>query len=342
MLDASQPWSLFGFDLSRAVHYVRAGWGEFLWGGDSPVYAAVDEVVLTHLDSGEECHYKAGRRVSPPAEKQDYAEAVVLPDRLALVKSLWIPVAAEPNLDAVVALEVGSSSPFPESDTCFGWRINERREAEMEVILCISSRSAVMAYIAERYGTHDVHAFEVWGLVDDRIVVLSGFGEQVREQRNRKRLVRMGVACGYCLVLLVVSCALAAGVKYLELQKVREQQQQAENSAGSVLQLRESLATARGMIGAAAGYLEQYPSPRGELARLAATLGDETWLSQFEIRGGEIKIEGQSANAPAVMQLLLDNPAYSHVEAPLAFTKQRSGNERFVLELTRAGSGEVE
>ena len=58
----------------------------------------------------------------------------------------------------------------------------------------------------------------------------------------------------------------------------------------------------------------------------------------MELRGREQKIEGQSQNAPAIMQQLLDDPAYSRVEAPIAFTKQRSGNERFVLELTLAGA----
>lgn len=339
MLDANQPWSLFGIDLSRVGHYVRAGWREFLWGSGSPVFSLVDEVVLAHLESGETQHFKAGQRVSAAAAAQGSAEAVVLPERLVLVKSRWFPAAVEPELDAVVRLEVGSSSPFPESDTCFGWRINERREAEIELVLVISSRSAVMAHVAEAFGTHDVQAFEIWSLVGDNVVVLQGFGEQAREGRNRRRLTRMAAACAYCLVIIMLSSALAAGTKYLELQKVRDQYAAAGDSADQVLQLRGNLTTARSMIGAASEYLALYPSPREELARLTSVLGDETWLSQIEINGGNVKIEGQSLNAPAVMQLLLAHPAYSQVDAPLAFTKQNSGNERFVLELTRASNG---
>ena len=59
-----------------------------------------------------------------------------------------------------------------------------------------------------------------------------------------------------------------------------------------------------------------------------------------EIKGAQIKIDGESSDAAAVMQQLLDHPAYERVVAPVAIKKMRSGLEHFVLKLTLATEGD--
>ena len=126
MLEASQPWSLFGYDVRRGLHYFRAGWREFLWGDNSVVLGAIDEVVSAHLSTGEVRYFKAGKLVDVPVTPGEVvAQAVVLPDHLALCKTLRVPAAAEADLESMLALEVTSSSPFPKGDTCYGWLITD-------------------------------------------------------------------------------------------------------------------------------------------------------------------------------------------------------------------------
>ena len=85
MLESSQPWSLFGYDLRRGVHYFRAGWRDFLWGDGSPVLDAVDEVVQVRQDDGEVRYFRAGKPVGTPAVPEEVeAEAIVLPEHLVL------------------------------------------------------------------------------------------------------------------------------------------------------------------------------------------------------------------------------------------------------------------
>ncbi|MFT4519767.1 MAG: general secretion pathway protein L [Halioglobus sp.] len=335
MLETNQSWNLFGYDLRRGVHYFRAGWNDFLWGDQSPVLGAVDEVVKAHEESGDARYFKSGKPVAGSLQSAKItAEAVVLPDSLVLSKLLRIPTAAEAELEAVVGLEVSSSSPFPANDTCYGSLITGRRAQELEVQLVISSQSAVMAHIAAQHESHDVHAFEVWARVVDRIVLLTGFGEAGRQQRNRRRLGRMAGIAAYCLAVVLALFAFAAGWKYLELQKVQTIHDEVAESATDVLELRTQLATAKTLIATANDLLIKYPSPYVELKRLTALLGDETSLLMAEMEGSKIKIEGESADASAVMQQLLNNPSYARVEAPIAFKKVRSGMERFVLVLT--------
>lgn len=344
MLETSQPWNLFGFDLRRVVHYVQAGWNDFLWGERSPVLAAVDEIVVAHQADGETRYYRSGKPVTAPsdlvsAEVNSQAHAIILPEGLVLSKSLRVPVAAEAELAGVVALEVSSSSPFAAADTSYGWSISERTTNNLELQLVISSQGAIRAHIAEHFDDHDVKAFEVWAQAEDRIVVLSGFGEALRQSRNRSRMARMMVIAAFCLLALVLVFAIAAASKKLELQRVQAVQEEVQYSAGEALALREELVASKELIAAARELVASYPPPHGELQRLTSSLGSDTWLTMADIKGARVKIEGESGNAAAVMQQLLDLPAYSRVEAPVAFKIVRSGMERFVLNLTRAPSG---
>ncbi|MBK6511006.1 MAG: hypothetical protein IPG06_17220 [Haliea sp.] len=336
MLETSQPWSLFGFDMRRALLYFRAGWRDFLWGDNSVVLEAVDEVVLAHYSDGE-ARYLGWETVEAPiAPGRDMAQAAVLPDRLVLSKTLRVPAAAEGDLESMLALEVASSSPFPKTDTCCGWSIANRQDDGFLVHLVISSKSAVMAYIADRISDQDVGTFEVWAQSEDRMVLVTGFGEAPRQQRNRRRLGRMVAIVAYCLLAGMLLFALAAGAKYLQLQKVRDTQERVERSAKDAVELRTALASSKAIITAVNSLLAEHPSPYKELVRLTALLGDDTWLGMFEMQGMNIKIEGESSDASAVMQQLLDNSAYVLVEAPVAIRSVAPGRERFVLNLTLA------
>jgi general secretion pathway protein L len=338
MSEASQAWSLFGFDVRQIGHYFREGWRDFLWGDESPVLAAVDEVVQTHLPSGETVFYQSGRPISVPADTNAVlAEAVVIPDQLALARPMRMPAAAEANLEAVLALEVQANSPFQPNDTCYGWTVVRRSDIELELRLVISSRSAIMAHIAAEFDCHDVAFYEVWAQDGPRMILLQGFGEAGRQQRNRKRMVRAGGTGAYCLLVILLIFGLAAGMKYLELERVRDMQSEVVVGAKTAVEVRSRLVAARSAIVMAEQFRKEHPSPHQELKRLAFLLDDLTWLSSVVMKGDRIKIEGESADASVVMQQLLDHPAYARVEAPVAMRTGRSGMERFVLDLVLAG-----
>lgn len=339
MATDNQAWNLFGFDVRRIGHYFRSGWRDFLWGEGSPVLAAVDEVVRAQLPDGGERLYRAGRPTSTGGGA-DAAQAIVIPDDLALTKRLQIPLAAEAELDAVLGLEVRSSSPFDATDTCFGWALLGRDDAEARIQLVISSTSAVMAYIGERFDTHDVTAFEVWAEAEGHMVTLSGFGEDGRRQRNRRRMLQAGSLVAYSLVALVAVFGCAAGLKKLELDKVRAINAEALVRAADAVDTRAGLVAARDMINVANALAAEYPSPHAEMQRLAELLDDSTFLSSVEMSGDTLKITGESTDSSAVMQTLLDEPAYGLVEAPVASKKVSNGNERFVFDLALAAADE--
>ena len=172
------------------------------------------------------------------------------------------------------------------------------------------------------------------------MVTLSGFGEDGRRQRNRGRMLQAGSLVAYSLVALVAVFGCAAGLKKLELDKVRAINAEASVRAADAVDTRAGLVAARDMINVANALAAEYPSPHAEMQRLAELLDDSTFLSSVEMSGDTLKITGESTDSSAVMQTLLDEPAYGLVEAPVASKKVSNGNERFVFDLALAAADE--
>jgi general secretion pathway protein L len=335
ILEASQPWSLFGYDLRQGYFWFRAGWRDFLWGSDSPILPIVDEPVAVYSEGDRPHYFLAGKpvKMAEPIPQVE-CQAVVLPDRLLLPRKLTVPRAAEGNLDSVVALEVQANSPFPPDDTCYGWSIMEESEPHLTLQLVISSNSAVMEYIAGRFDCHDRYAYEVWAMVDETRVLIRGFGENARRNRNRKRMVGMGLRLAYCLALLVTCFGVAAGMKYVELQRVEAMNEEVRSRAESAMALRSRVSDSKERLAAVNDMIAGTPDLQVELARLSRLLGDDTWLAQFDIKDSRLRIEGQSPDAAKVMQSISDQNVYERVTAPVAIRKVSRGNlERFVLDL---------
>ena len=329
----AQNWELFGYDMRRIWRHWLTAWREFLWGYDSPVKARLDEVVRVEGEQGVD-FFHADARVQ---HSDTDCSAFLLPDDLVLSKTLSLPIAVEADIDAVMTFEVTANSPFPESDTGSGWKIDHRGETHLQVQMAIVSMSATMAYLGSKYDCHDAHAREVWAKTGDSMVVLGGFGEQKRLQRYNKRLVRVAATLACSIVVVIAIFALAAGFKYLEWSALQEKSAEVERAAAEPVQMRASLNLANDTITAVNAVVLAYPGPHLALAQMSKLLGDDVYLEYFSMTGREIKVRGLASNAAAVIQQLTEEPSYASVQAPQAITNMGSaGLERFFLDITLA------
>jgi hypothetical protein len=331
MLQSSDNWELFGFDVRRLGKYWTLAWKEFLWGYDSPVKGRLDELVKVRSEK-DVAIYHVGKRIADNGETK--CEAVLLPQALVLNKTLVMPAAVEDDLEAVMALEVSAHSPFPPDDTGYGWKVLDRGDTGLSVQMVLVSLSSAMRYLGSEYDCHDPQYFEVWAGVDGSAVVLEGFGEGKRQQRYRRRLVRTSALLGYSALVILLIFGLPAGFKYLELQKVRDIAVTVQREAADASQIRSSMAMANESISVVNRFLSAHPNPHREVARLTRLLGDDVSVQQFTMNGREIRLRGQASNAAELMEQLTAVPAYAEVTAPQAITKLRgSGMERFVLNI---------
>lgn len=325
MLDRSQQWHLFGYDMRRIGHHWQVAWSEFLWGDRSPVRARLDDVVRVETEAGSHC-YHAGK---PVAAGEATCRAVGLPDPLVLFRTLTLPRAAEDELQSVMQLEVAANSPFPVNDTAAGWSLVERTERGLQVELAIVSRSAAMRYLGQHYDIHDIHSREVWALAGDRPIVLRGFGEGARLARYQRRLLRIATLLGGGLLLLLLILALGAGGKYLELQQYEALASRVEREAVEVTRQRESLSAANQTIIAVNEYLREYPDPHALLARLTRLLGDEAHVAQFTLRGRDLRLRGRAQDGAGVVQALTRQPEFEEVADQGIAAVGNTGMEQF-------------
>jgi hypothetical protein len=207
MIQQDQNWELFGYDTQVIWRNWLTAWREFLWGYDSPVKARLDEIVRAEGEEGV-VYYHAGSQVQ---QSHSDCEAYLLPDELVLSKTLTLPLAAEADIDAVMAFEVVANSPFPEEDTGYGWKIDSRGEETLRIQLAIVSLSATMAYLGRQYDCHDAQAREVWAEMGGEVVVLKGFGEQNRLQRYNRRLKRVAGTLSFGIIAIVIEPSFGAG-----------------------------------------------------------------------------------------------------------------------------------
>lgn len=351
MAQLDQNWNLFGYDVRQLSRHWRAAWREFLWGYDSPVKARLDEGLKVHSEQGVE-YFHAGQRVgqlstNAAAQPGDECEAVLLPASLVLSKTVEMPLAVENDLELAMALEVTANSPFPKSDTGYGWRLAHRDDKNLRVQLAIVSLSSTMSYLGQQYNCHDAQAREVWADVGDAVIVLSGFGEPTRLQRYNKRLVKVASTIVYIVLLLVGLFGAAAGMKYLELQQLRSASQQVQERAGEAMSMRGEIVAANEIIATVNGMVGQRPSPHVELVRMTNLLGDDASLIQFTMQAGNLAIRGVADDAAVVVQQLTEQSAYTGVSSPQAITKYfNTGQEQFFLNIELAsaepGVGESE
>ena len=96
--------------------------------------------------------------------------AVALSADAVLLKTLHLPASAEEDLDDAMLLEVGLSSPFPDTDTRAAWRVVGRHENVIEVALAITSQAAIDDLLAEPRDSLDAGAPipEVWAFDHQR------------------------------------------------------------------------------------------------------------------------------------------------------------------------------
>ncbi|TDG15120.1 general secretion pathway protein GspL [Seongchinamella unica] len=335
MFESGQNWELFGYDMRNVGKHFKAAWRELLWAYDSPVRSHLDEPVSLRSPSGVSC-YQAGQ---PCSDVETSCVAVVLPDELVLTRTLRLPAAVEADLESVLALEVNSSSPFAAADTGYGWTLVTRDEQFLHLILVIVSLSSAMTYIGHEYGSHDAQAQEAWVEVEDRMIVVRGFGEHRREDCYRRRLFKVATMLGAAALVLLLVAASGAGFKKLELENLEAIAVVAEREAQQATRMRNALNAANEMTGAVEQVSRRYPSPHLELARLSQLLADDAYVERLAVNGQEIDLRGRAADAAGVMQLLTKQTEYAAVTAASAIRKIPGTNlEQFHLKIQLKGA----
>lgn len=342
MSSSKSQFDLFGLDLAAVGRYFVDGWADAAaW----PIFRWLNpQAPVRVIDAEGLASTRLGVSAAPVTFKGRVERvAVELPEDLVLRRSLALPRLGGDDLDAAVALDVRSASPFPESDLVWGFVRRDGGEGDaLHIDSVLSSRSLIQRHLETLPSAELPSRFEVWA-GGNRPIPIRGFGESEYGRGGRAtRWLTIG--------LLLLAFVLLAAIALTPLLQLRaqtidalERNQKLVKASSPQVNLRADLMKFNASLEKVNGIVVAYANPLLTLDELSRLLPDDVLVNTLEFKGNTVRISGQAANAARLLDLLASQQAYSDVKAPAATTRvQGSAKEYFTIEfkINRAGKGQ--
>jgi general secretion pathway protein L len=324
-------------------------------------------LIVRMLDDAVIFHHRKGRsqielgRVStdtagsPSAQKllagvrraaRAWRTAVVLclqPESVMRLK-VALPLAAQENLHEVLGFEMERLTAFKASEVYYSHRVVDANQAEKRMTVQLMAVPRVVADAA-------IDLVRKWGLKADLVTADSGdlAFEPAMNLLPRPAPARSDLGIGRVLVALIaIAIGLAAAQVHLEFRQqarlLEAYEARLAESRGAALRV-EELRTEMSQLLARTRYVAErkqaQPLVSEMLSEVTRRLPDDTWVSQFEMKGDHITLSGYSASASALIEGLEASKMLSQVRFTSPITlDSRFGVERFNLAAGIASDGD--
>ena len=337
--NANSTVQLFGLDLGAIWHDLLSAWGamarwplfSWLW-PKLPVRVILPTGGMVISDDLNSLPVRDDSR----ARSARFA-ALVLPESLLLRRELTLPELEPAELEAALALEAQSLSPFTQEDLAWTYEIGPRDHGTLRVGLILCSRKLVARELVSAHPELKSREPEMWvtHLYGPGFIMLSGFGEG-RRQRQRASWRWVNVLLALLALALLGAIAITPSVKLHLLSRQASQAMSGlQQKAGPVMSQREKLVHASEQLAALAVLVGKPPPPLQTLQLITNALPDDTSLFNVQVQGLKVSITGQTGNAAALMKQLGSTPGLRDVKAPTAATKPLGApRESFTIEFT--------
>ena len=262
---------------------------------------------------------------------------IVLPVEELLVRALDpLPAQSRPYLDGIVRHQLERLTPWRASDVLYNYHVAPAGPEDSRLIVTIAAtaRSLQRRRLEQLAALQPRHVRLVFRDVlegkDVAIDVTGDSGAMLREQRMRR-------AIGWSAVGLTTASVLAVVLLVLLWQSTEATLESAERE---VADLRAKITTTGPVISladrdAAAILNRRLNTPVAVVAleALSASLPDDTWLSEFRIAEGRIRMSGVSRSVSRLVPLLEASPSFAEATffAPTTRLPNNQG-DRFHLD----------
>jgi general secretion pathway protein L len=289
---------------------------------------------VPHLPPQADAGAPSDKRPAPLARFQ----ALVLPEAILLRRSLVMPALAQAELQAALALQLHTFSPFPLEDLVWTSEVQLSEDGKTQHIhAALSSRKLIAQHLATLLTEATLDDIEVWvpHMHDGYFAVASGFAEN---QRHRRSAAWRWVSAG----LLELALSLLVGIAvtpslqlYLRSKQAEAALQALQQKALPVLAERESFTLVTEKLTQLGENFSQSVAPRPVLQLITEALGDDTSLLSLQVQGHKVSLTGQTVNASALMKKLDSLPGLREVRAPAPATKPLGATrESFTIEFS--------
>lgn len=270
-----------------------------------------------------------------------------LPASMALVRRVSLPLAAEENLHEVLGFEMERHAPLPASQVYYDERVVGRSSASrtLEVELVVAPRDQVDP-VLERVRALGAEADVVTlGVAEGRSGEGGGWPNVLPPERrpSRSTLRRsLNLALAGLLLALIVGVAAQPLLEARgRLRALEAEVKQAQAEAGGTRELEKRLEA----LLADSDWLDARKRdavPTLALLReVTRLLPDDTWVTQLDLRGAELQLQGESRDAAALIPVLEASPLLEGARFRSPVTQGRDGDvERFHLS-SQVGKGDA-
>lgn len=248
----------------------------------------------------------------------------------ALQKVVQLPLAAEENLRQVIGFEMDRQTPFKADQVYYDYRVATRDAAARRLLVRLT--------VVPRQGVDEVlHRLSSCGVQPDRIEVSGTPGIDLLPQGRRPvRHVagrRINTALGVLVAALLVAVIAVPLWRQSEtIHSLEPSVAQAKRDAEQAVALRDQLEGAIRESRVLVNKRLTTPLVIEVLNELTTLLPDDTWLSSVDVRDAELRIQGESSGASALIATLEASPLFSGVHFSSPVTQNpASGSERFQL-----------
>lgn len=260
-----------------------------------------------------------------------------IPRERVLVKRLRYPAAAADDLREVIAFEIERQTPFQRSEIYFDAVRAAQAPAKTQItvdLLVIPKRDLAPAMTAVRAFNLELAAIDVEGMsyVDTGVNLLPASESTVSLRPNYALRFALFITW---LVLIGFIPARQVHDTQREIARLEQMERRALAAARDVNTLREEydhLASKRSFL----RQLERkHASSLQLLNDLTVTLSDDTWIQRFDLRNGQLTLQGESARATELPNILEASARFSAPRFSSPVTRNNSsGLDRFQLMLT--------
>ncbi|PAT36551.1 PilN domain-containing protein [Vandammella animalimorsus] len=280
--------------------------------------------------------------------------AIELPEALLLRRSLTLPQLPAAQIRQAVALDIVSSSPFPEDELVWGFceRPSGQHGGARQIEAAFGARQHIQQYLdglRQRPPAQDgaaalpaawpLERSELWAFTPQggQPIVLQGFAEGIAQQAINARRQRTWLA-------LLLAAALLAALAVTPTLRLHNQAIEANQAYHALLAQASGLDGERTVLMSA---LESATHIQAQMARrvnpaevielLSKLLPDDVSALELKWDDEAIDLTAEAGNAAAIIQLLSEQPAFAEVRTtrPVQVVP-RADKERFSVQMRLA------
>lgn len=259
----------------------------------------------------------------------------------AVKKVLALPLAAEENLEQVVAYEMDKYTPFKADDVYFSVRPLDKDTTTGQI-------SALLVLTPCKVLDHLIAELKTWGMVPliaDSEVAANDLAQYYdvynllpETERLQADLFSRVLNPSIALILLLLLGSVLALPIWMQAQTVELLQSQMHSVAKDADTVEKQRAETDRLLAETQQLIDSKNTSASVLSileSLSKLISDDTWLTHFRFSNGTLQIQGQSPGASGLIELLETSTLFSNVHFVSPVTQdKRSGLERFQISAT--------